>query len=270
MKAKALPLVALAFGVLLIATVTLGCVGTPSHKATPTPTSTVTPTPTSKVLIVGTSADFPPFEYKLPNGTITGFDIALIKLIAHKIGYQKVVIRNMDFDSLIPALESGQIQVAIAGMTITKEREKVVNFSIPYWNASQAAVVKNGSGIVINSIHDLYGKVIGVEKGTTGEYFVKDHVGSNATIKVYPTFVAAVEALVSGEVQVVIVDSPVAKMFEEKYPVHIAHIFYTGEHYGIAVSKSETQLLKEINKALEQIMHSPTWKQLIKKYFGGS
>ncbi len=251
MKPKILPLVALAFGALLIATVTLGCVGT-----------------TQKVLVVGTSADFPPFEYKAPNGTIVGFDIDLIKMIAHKIGYQKVVIKNMDFDSLIPALKSGEIQVAIAGITITPAREKVVSFSIPYWNASQAAVVKNGSGIVINSIHDLYGKVIGVEKGTTGEYFVKEHVGKNATIKLYPTFVAALEALTSGQIQVLIIDTPVAVSFEKKYPVHIAHVFFTGEHYGIAVSKSETKLLQEINTALKEIMHSPAWKQLIEKYFG--
>ena len=103
-----------------------------------------------KVLVVGTSADFPPFEYKDPEtGEIVGFDIELIKLIAQKIGYDRVEIKDMDFDSLIPALQAGQIDVAIAGMTITEKRKQQVDFSIPYWSADQAVVVRKGSRITV-------------------------------------------------------------------------------------------------------------------------
>ncbi len=226
-------------------------------------------TSSEKVLVVGTSADFPPFEYKNPKtGNITGFDISLIKLIAKKIGYSKVKIVDMSFDSLIPALQAGKVDVVIAGMTITPQREKVVDFSIPYWTADQAVIVRKNSNIQINSIKDLYGKVIGVETGTTGAIYVKDHVGKNATIKEYSTYVAALEALLNGQVNVVVLDSPVAKMFVHKYPVKIVYTIQTNEHYGIAVRKGNTKLLNEINQALRQIMNSPEWEKLVNEYFG--
>ena len=222
-----------------------------------------------KVLVVGTSADFPPFEYKnASNGQITGFDIALIKLIAKKMGYDKVEIKDMDFDSLIPALQAGKVDVVIAGMTITPEREKVVDFSIPYWEADQAVLVRKGSDIKVNSLDDLKGKTIGVEKGTTGAIYVKKHLGNSSTIKEYPTYVAAIEALLNGQVNVVVLDSPVAKMFSKKYDVEIVYTIKTGEHYGIAVKKGNTKLLDGINKALKEIMNSPEWDKLIEEYFG--
>jgi len=248
-------LVGLIAAVLLLAVGASGCVGTQSTQ--------------EKVLVVGTSADFPPFEYKDPKtGNITGFDISLIKLIAKKIGYDKVKIVDMNFDSLIPALQAGKVDVVIAGMTITPEREKVVDFSIPYWTADQAVVVRKDSNIQINSIKDLYGKTIGVETGTTGAIYIKNHVGKNATIKEYSTYVAALEALLNGQVDVIVLDSPVANMFVHKYPVKIAYTIKTNEHYGIAVRKGNTKLLNEINQALKEIMNSPQWEQLIKEYFG--
>jgi polar amino acid transport system substrate-binding protein len=222
-----------------------------------------------KVLVVGTSADFPPFEYKnASNGQITGFDIALIKLIAKKMGYDKVEIKDMDFDSLIPALQAGKVDVVIAGMTITPEREKVVDFSIPYWEADQAVIVRKGSGIKVTSIDDLKGKKIGVEKGTTGAIYVKKHLNQTATIKEYPSYVAALEALLNGQVDVVVLDSPVAKMFSKKYDVEVVYTIKTGEHYGIAVRKGNKKLLDGINKALKEIMNSPEWDKLVEQYFG--
>ncbi|WP_457741905.1 basic amino acid ABC transporter substrate-binding protein [Thermococcus sp.] len=250
-----LVVVGLITAVLLLAVGASGCVGTQSTQ--------------EKVLVVGTSADFPPFEYKDPKtGNITGFDISLIKLIAKKIGYDKVKIVDMNFDSLIPALQAGKVDVVIAGMTITPEREKVVDFSIPYWTADQAVVVRKDSNIQINSIKDLYGKTIGVETGTTGAIYIKKHVGKNATIKEYSTYVAALEALLNGQVDVIVLDSPVANMFVHKYPVKVVYTIKTNEHYGIAVRKGNTKLLNEINQALKEIMNSPQWEQLIKEYFG--
>jgi len=239
---------------LLLAVASSGCIGTKTQE---------------KVLVVGTSADFPPFEYKnASNGQITGFDISLIKLIAKKMGYDRVEIKDMDFDSLIPALQAGKVDVVIAGMTITPEREKVVDFSIPYWEADQAVLVRKGSGIKVNSLDDLRGKTIGVEKGTTGAIYVKKHLGSSSKIKEYPTYVAAVEALLNGQVDVVVLDSPVAKMFSKKYDVQVVYTIKTGEHYGIAVKKGNTKLLEGINKALKEIMNSPEWDKLVEEYFG--
>jgi len=223
------------------------------------------------VLVVGTSADFPPFEYKDPQtGEIVGFDIELIKLIAKKIGYDKVEIKDMDFDSLIPALDAGQIDVAIAGITITDKRKQQVDFSIPYWSADQAVVIRKGSGITINDVKDLYGLNIGVQSGTTGAIYVEEHVGENATIKEYPTYIEALQALITGQIDAIVVDTPVAQRFTQQYDVEIAHVFETGEQYGIAVKKGNTDLLNKINDALQQIMNSEDWNKLIEKYFGSS
>ncbi|EEB73375.1 basic amino acid ABC transporter substrate-binding protein [Thermococcus sp. AM4] len=222
-----------------------------------------------KVLIVGTSADFPPFEYKDPQtGNITGFDIDLIKMVAKKAGYDKVEIKDMDFDSLIPALQTGKVDVVIAGMTITEKRKQVVDFSIPYWKADQAVVVRKDSDIAINSLDDLKGKVIGVEKGTTGAIYIKDHLGDQVTLKEYNSYVAALQALLNGQVDVLVIDSPVANMFTNKYDVKVVYTINTNEHYGIAVKKGNKELLDKINKALQDIMNSPEWNKLVEKYFG--
>ena len=224
-----------------------------------------------KVLVVGTSADFPPFEYKDPEtGEIVGFDIELIKLIAQKIGYDRVEIKDMDFDSLIPALQAGQIDVAIAGMTITEKRKQQVDFSIPYWSADQAVVVRKGSGITVNTVEDLYGLKIGVQTGTTGAIFVEENVGQNATIQEYPTYVEALQAIITGQIDVIVLDTPVAERFTQQYDVEIVKVFETGEHYGIAVKKGDTELLNKINDALQQIMGSEDWNNLVEKYFGSS
>lgn len=230
------------------------------------------PAKQEKVLIVGTSSGFPPFEYVDPNThKVVGFDIDLITIIAHKIGYDKVEIKDMEFDSLIPALQAGTIDVAIAGMTITPAREKVVDFSKPYWHADQAVVVRKDSNLVVNSPEDLHGLKIGVQTGTTGESYVTEKVGKdNATIKSYPSYVEAVQALVNGQIDVIVVDTPVAQNFVHKYDVKIIHTFETGETYGIAVKKGNTKLLNEINSALDEIMNSSEWNQLVNKYFGSS
>ncbi|WP_048810949.1 basic amino acid ABC transporter substrate-binding protein [Thermococcus gammatolerans] len=222
-----------------------------------------------KVLVVGTSADFPPFEYKDPQtGNITGFDIELIKMVAKKAGYDKVEIKDMDFDSLIPALQTGKVDVVIAGMTITEKRKQVVDFSIPYWKADQAVVVRKDSSITVSSLDDLKGKVIGVEKGTTGAIYIKDNLGDQVTLKEYNSYVAALQALLNGQVDVLVIDSPVANMFTNKYDVKVVYTINTNEHYGIAVKKGNKELLDKINKALQDIMNSPDWNKLVEKYFG--
>lgn len=241
--------------VLVVAITSSGCISNSSKE---------------KVLVVGTSADFPPFEYKDPQtGEITGFDIDLIKMVAKKAGYDRVEIKDMDFDSLIPALQTGKVDVVIAGMTITEKRKQVVDFSIPYWKADQAVVVRKGSDIAVNSLDDLKGKSIGVEKGTTGAIYIKDHLGDQVTLKEYNSYVAALQALLNGQVDVLVIDSPVANMFTNKYNVKVVYTINTDEHYGIAVKKSNKELLDKINQALREIMNSPDWNKLVEKYFGG-
>lgn len=227
--------------------------------------------PAKEYLVVGTSPDFPPFEYIDEKGNVVGFDIDLIRLLAQKAGYKDIKIVTMDFDALIPALIQGKIDVIAAGMTITEERKKVVDFTDPYWEADQAILVRKDSGFTPKSIDDLSGKTVGVQTGTTGADYVKNYAkehGLNINIREYSSFVLAVQDLVNGRIDAVVVDSPVAKMFEQKYPVAIAVIIKTGEQYGFAVRKGETELLQALNKALREVKNSPEWNKLVEKYFG--
>ncbi len=239
-----------------------------SHTA---PSQQKAPTPTGKeYLIVGTSPDFPPFEYIDKSGKIVGFDIDLIRLLAKKIGYKDIKIVSMDFDSLIPALLKGKIDVIAAGMSITPEREKIVAFTIPYWHADQAVLIRASSEWIPKSLDDLKGKVVGVETGTTGADYMKKYASKlGITLKEYTSFVLAVQDLVNGRIDAVVLDSPVAKMFTTKYPVKIAFIIHTGEVYGFAVRKSDTDLLNALNQALKEVLNSTEYKKLVEKYFGG-
>ena len=225
-----------------------------------------------KVLKVGTSPDFPPFEYVDKEGNIVGIDIDLIKSIAAKQGYE-VEIVSIDFDGLIPALQNGQIDVIAAGMTITEEREQKVDFTIPYWDADQAILVKKGSNLHFDSLNDLVGKTVGVQSGTTGEWLIDDFInqsGEEITVKRYPSFVLAVTDLVNGRTDAVIVDTPVAAAYAKKYDVEVSATIKTGEQYGLAVRKGNTELLNELNSALEEFLKSQEWKDIISNYFGQS
>ncbi len=226
-----------------------------------------------KYLVVGTSPDFPPFEYVASNGSIVGIDIELVKHLAKMMGYNGIKIVSIDFDGLIPALTNGKIDVIAAGMTITEERKKVVAFTIPYWSADQAILVTKNSNFKPKDLSDLKGKVVAVQSGTTGESLVDDFInktGAKITVKRYSSFVLAVRDLLNGRVDAVIVDSPVAKLFTQKYGVEIATTINTGEHYGLAVRKDNTQLLNTLNEALKKFLSSPEWKAIIDKYTGSA
>ncbi|NPA97292.1 MAG: basic amino acid ABC transporter substrate-binding protein [Crenarchaeota archaeon] len=240
-----------------------------SHSVAPAKSYASTPTG-KEYLIVGTSPDFPPFEYVAKNGSIVGFDIDLIRLLAHKIGYKGIKIVSMDFDSLIPALLHGKIDVIAAGMSITPQREKVVAFTIPYWHADQAVLIRANSKWVPKSLEDLKGKTVGVETGTTGAEYIKKYASKlGINVKEYSSFVLAVQDLVNGRIDAVVLDSPVAKMFTSKYPVKIAFIIHTGEVYGFAVRKSDVKLLHALDQALKEVLNSTAYKKLVEKYFGG-
>ncbi|MDK6028844.1 basic amino acid ABC transporter substrate-binding protein [Ignisphaera sp. 4213-co] len=226
--------------------------------------------PVEKVLRVGTSPDFPPFEYvDEKTGEVVGIDIDLIKAIANRLGY-KVQIVSMDFDGLIPALEQGQVDVVISGMTITEERAKRVDFSIPYWKADQAIIVSKGSSFKPLKIEDLVNHTVGVQSGTTAEQLLDSYVskGYNINVKRYSSYTLAVQDLINGRVDAVVVDSPVANTLAKKYSVEVAATITTGEEYGIAVKKGNKALLDQINKALSEILNSSEWDSIISKYMG--
>ncbi|HEU25094.1 MAG: basic amino acid ABC transporter substrate-binding protein [Mesoaciditoga sp.] len=221
----------------------------------------------SKTYIIGTSADFPPFEY-VDNGKYVGFDMDLIRSIANLEGFQ-VEIRDMSFDSLIPALKSGIIDIAIAGMTITPERLKVVDFSTPYWSADQDVIVKKNSNY---NLTVLFGNhKVGVQTGTTGDLWVSDNLIKTNILKSivrYESFIYALQALLNGEIDAVVLDSPVAERFAQTQPVSIVGIIITNENYGIAVNKGNSELLSKINDGLSKMRSSGQLTSLVDKYFG--
>ncbi len=218
------------------------------------------------VLTVGTNAEFPPFEYVDDNGEPDGFDVALIKAIGEKLGVE-VEVENMEFESLVAAIGS-KIDVAIAGMTVTDERKESVDFSDAYYDAVQYVIVPEGSDIA--SAADLAGKAIGVQLGTTGDFIATDDV-EGSEVSRYNKAVDAVNDLINGRVDCVIIDKNPALVFESTFEGQVKAIpgeqFEFGvEEYAIAVPKGDAAMLSQVNKALEEIKADGTFDELVKQY----
>lgn len=220
------------------------------------------------VLTVGTNAEFPPFEYVNDNGEPDGFDIALIKAIGEKLGVT-VEVENMEFEALVSAIGS-KIDLAIAGMTVTDERQASVDFSNPYYDALQYVIVPEGSEIA--SFDDLAGKNIGVQLGTTGDFIASDDV-EGANVSQYNKGVDAVNDLLNGRVDCVIIDKNPAQVFETQFSGQIkaldgAQFGFEVENYAIALPKGDAALAQQVNKALEEIKADGTFDQLVADYIG--
>ena len=228
---------------------------------------------TENKIIVGTSADFPPFEYKATNQTIVGFDIDLIKKVLTDQGYT-VEVQDIGFDSLIPALQQGKIDVIAAAMTIDDERKLQVDFSNPYYDSNQTVLVKVGGGVNITTIEDLKNYTVGAQTGSTGWTWVNDTLVatgklSSAKFRSYDLYTDAVADLIIGPSRVgaVVIDTPVAHAFENNGNVKIAFNITTNESYGFAVKKGDTALVNKINTGLTAVMATTYWEELIEKYF---
>ncbi|ADM28360.1 extracellular solute-binding protein family 3 [Ignisphaera aggregans DSM 17230] len=219
---------------------------------------------------VGTSPDFPPFEYIDDKGNIVGIDIDMMKILSNKIGCDMEIV-SIDFNGLIPALINNQIDVIASGMTITEERAKVVAFTKPYWSADQAIVIRKDANINPQSLNDLVNLRVGVQSGTTAEQMISEFVsstGKNINMVSYQSYVLAIQDLLAGRLDAVVVDSPVANMFVKQYNVKISNIITTNESYGLAVRKDNTELLNKLNKALDEFLNSDEWQQILRKYLG--
>lgn len=210
--------------------------------------------PAGEKIVFGTNAEFPPFEFVTANGVLgeyDGIDMAIVKQIGEDIGAE-IVIENMEFDSLIMALANGQIDASISGMTITEERKETVDFSIPYYKATQVMIVKEDSDIA--KAADMEGKKIVAIQGYTGEICVKE---MGYEYEAFKKGTEAVMELANGKCDVVVIDSATAESYikdteglkivedTEAFPV---------EEYGIAVKKGNTELLNKINASIEKML----------------
>lgn len=213
-------------------------------------------------LTMATNASFPPYEY-YDNETIVGIDAEVAALIAQKLGVE-LEIKDMEFGSIIGAVQTGAVDMGMAGMTVTEDRLKTVDFSDSYATAVQVIIVKDGSEIA--SADDLKGKKVGVQENTTGDIYASDDLGEDS-VKRYNKGNDAVAALVSGVVDAVIIDNEPAKSFvAANEGLKILDTSYADEQYAIAVSKDNAGLTAAINNALSELKADGTLDSIVNKY----
>lgn len=208
-------------------------------------------------LVLGTSADFPPYEFhKSVNGTdqIVGFDIEIAKQIAKDLGVQ-LEIKDMKFDGLIAALDEGNVDMVISGMTPTEERKKKVDFSDIYYRSAQDIIVRASDKDKVKSTNDLNGKKIGVQKGAIQEQIAQKQV-SGAQPMALGTIPDIILALKSNRVDAAIVEAAVANAnVSANKDLAVADIKLKTDEDGsaIAMKKGSTDLVKAVNKTLSKL-----------------
>ena len=214
-------------------------------------------------LRMGTNATFPPYEFVGDDGSVQGIDADIAAAIADKLG-MKVEITDMEFESLIPALQSDTIDVALAGMTVTPERQESVDFSDSYAKGVQVIIVPEGSDI--QTPDDLEGKNIGVQTGTTGDIYCTDDYGQDH-VKQFNNGPLAVAALVNGQIDCVVIDQEPAKNYvAANSGLKILDTSYADEDYAIAIKKGNTELLDKVNGALKELGEDGTLQSIVDKY----
>lgn len=216
-----------------------------------------------QTLSVGSDVPYPPFEQGKP-GNYTGFDVELMEAIAEKIG-RTAEFQDTSFDTIFRDLAQGRFEAVASATTITDEREETVDFTNPYYFSEQAILVKEGSDI--DSVEGLAGGTVGVQQGTTGEEFVEEK-GNVGELRPYPQGPDAVNALKSGVLDAVVLDIPVAEnAVEAGGGIEISAAIPTEEEYGFVVSQGETELLEEMNEALEELKDDGTFTTIYEKWF---
>lgn len=219
-----------------------------------------------KQLLVATDTAFVPFEFK-QDGKYTGFDIELWDAIAKEAGY-KYELRPMDFNGIIPGLQTRNIDVALAGITIRDDRKKVIDFSDPYYESGLAILV-NKDNDTIKTAKDLDGKMVAVKIGTATVDYLKDNV-PNAKLKLFPNIDNAFLELATGRVDAVVHDTPNLQYFAKtggEGRVKVVGSLKSGDYYGIAFPKG-SELVPEVNKALSTLKSNGTYDALYTKWFG--
>ena len=249
----------------------VGC-GSPATKTTDTsaqtaeasPENSTEPTNSDNVIVMGTNAEFEPFEYR-DGLDIVGFDVEIAKAVANKLG-KELKIEDMAFDSLIMGLNNEKMDFIAAGMTATEERAQQVDFSDSYFKSKQVIIVKTDN-TEITSADDLVGKSVGVQLGTTGDLFVSGTEG--VTVVQVKKGTQAVMDLQNGKVDAVVIDEePAKKMIAGKTDVKILEVPFIEEEYAIAVKKGNTELLNTINETIEELKANGEYDKIYEQFFG--
>ena len=218
-------------------------------------------------LTMATNAEFPPYEY-YENDQVVGIDAEIAAAVAEKLGME-LVIEDMAFDSIIPAIVSGKADVGLAGMTVTEDRLESVDFSTSYATGVQVVIVAEGSEITsVDDLFDVGGYTIGVQLATTGDLYCTWDLedAGLATVERFNKGADAVAALVAGKVDCVVIDNQPAKAFvEANEGLQILDTEYAVEDYAIALAKG-SELTAEVDAALQELIADGTVQAILDKY----
>ena len=234
-------------------------VASSSEAASAAELTTVTP----GKLTMSTNAAFPPYESTDDNGNFVGIDVDVAAAIAEKLGLE-LQVDDMDFDAALLAAQNGKSDLVMAGVTVTEDRQLVMDFSDSYATGIQSIIVKEDSDIATPD--DLADKMIGTQRGTTGYIYCSDDFGDEH-VTPYDDGLTAVQALVNGQVDAVVIDNAPAKEFVAANPgLKILDTSYAEEDYAIGVAKGNIAMLDAINGALEELKNDGTLQAIIDKY----
>ena len=219
-------------------------------------------------LHMATNAAFPPYEMIADDGSYEGIDVEIATAIAGKLGLN-LVVDDMDFGSVITSVQTGKEDIAMAGLTVTDERKQNVDFTDSYATGVQVVIVPEDSDIV--SIDDLEGKMIGCQESTTGYIYCSDTPENGGygeeNVTAFPNGANAVQALISGKVDCVVIDSqPAQEYVKQNEGLKILDTEFVTEEYAIGISKDNPALRDAVNAALKELIDDGTVQSIIDKY----
>lgn len=213
-------------------------------------------------LIMSTNAEFPPYEMTTDDGGFAGIDIEIAQAIAEKLGLE-LVIDDMDFNAALLAVQNSKSDIVMAGVTVDPDRLKVMDFSNSYATGVQVIIVKEDSNVTADTLGDF---MIGTQKGTTSDIYCSDDFGAEH-VTTYDSSITAVQALINGQVDCVVVDNAPAQELVKANPgLKILETEYITENYAIGFNKGNTQLQEAVNKALAELTADGTIQKIIDKY----
>lgn len=224
-------------------------------------------------LTMSTNASFPPYEMVADDGSFEGIDIEVAGAIAQKLGLE-LQVDDMGFDACLQAAQTGKSDIVMAGVTVTEERQAVMDFSNSYANGVQVVIVKEGSPI--QTVDDLANaNMIGCQMGTTGYIYCSDTPENGGFgedhVTPYDDGAAAVQALMNGQIDAVVIDNMPAQEYVAANPgLKILDGEFTNEDYAIGVAKGNTALLDAINDALEELTADGTIQSIVDKYISAN
>lgn len=219
-------------------------------------------------LTIGSDLDYPPME-SLVDGQPYGFDVAMMQEIADRLGLELNYLDPQNFDSLITQVNAGNtMDVAVSSITITDDRAELVDFSDSYYDSNQAIVIMKGAFTDKKELNDA-SITVAAQSGTSGEAWVAENLPKAKYIPFTAT-TDAVTALVAGQCQAVVYDQPIAEthVATQFTDCEVLEVIATGEQYGIAVNKSNSQLLADINACLKAMEEDGTMESLRQEYLG--